>query len=127
MDHLIEYLRHWAQRASRHLHLRQPEPEAGEDKRSYRLSGWPALPDPYRTAPVYRLMSVMTVRSVNRRWMRWQTRLGANELDALLLVLRQQQLLKTAALVPACSPRAPQSVVPFGRPAQLEPVHVHLV
>lgn len=58
--------------------------EAAEDGLVYRLKRWPDLPSPARTADVLRLLSVMSHRPVNRRWMLSYSRLDADHVDALL-------------------------------------------
>lgn len=55
-----------------------------EDGLVYRLKRWPDLPSRARTADVLRLLSVMSHRPVNRRWMLSHSRLGAGHVDALL-------------------------------------------
>jgi len=50
----------------------------------YRLKRWPDLPTASRTADVLRLLSVMSHRPVNRRWMLANTRLEAGHIDRLL-------------------------------------------
>lgn len=65
----------------------QPDPAAGslpEDGLVYRLRRWPDLPSAARTADVLRLLSVMSHRPVNRRWMLSHSRLDAEHIDALL-------------------------------------------
>lgn len=62
-----------------------PVPEAlPQDGLVYRLKRWPDLPSPARTADVLRLLSVMSHRPVNRRWMLSYSRLDAAHVDALL-------------------------------------------
>ncbi len=78
---------------------------AADDHQAYRLRAWPELPDLLRTAPVYRLMSVMTVRAVSRQWMLDQSRLQARDLDALLAYLKAGgELVQEEA--PSWTPRA---------------------
>jgi hypothetical protein len=55
-----------------------------EDCRIYRLKSWPDLPTASRTAEVLRLLSVMSQRPVNRRWIISHTRLKAGHVDSLL-------------------------------------------
>lgn len=65
----------------------QPDPVAEalpEDGLVYRLKRWPDLPSAARTADVLRLLSVMSHRPVNRRWMLSHSRLDAEHVDALL-------------------------------------------
>ncbi|MHB1124018.1 MAG: hypothetical protein ACYC0T_15045 [Ramlibacter sp.] len=85
-------LARWARRtrssfASRAAREAVPAPGAGsaaEDGLVYRLKLWPDLPSPARTANVLRLLSVMSHRPVNRRWMLSHSRLDAEHVDALL-------------------------------------------
>lgn len=65
----------------------QPHPAAEalpQDGLVYRLKRWPDLPSPARTADVLRLLSLMSHRPVNRRWMLSYSRLDAEHVDALL-------------------------------------------
>jgi hypothetical protein len=80
-----------------------PQSEQPEDDIAYRLSGWPELPDPYRTAAVYSVLSVMSVRAVNRGWIAWKTRLEEEHLERLLQHLRHQQVLQTQAEGSRCA------------------------
>lgn len=50
----------------------------------YRLKAWPQLPESGRTAEVYRIISVMSSRPVNRAWILANSRLDAHQLDLLL-------------------------------------------
>jgi hypothetical protein len=50
----------------------------------YRLRRWPLLPPAHRTADVFRTLSVMSSRPVNRHWMLRHCKLHAQQLDALL-------------------------------------------
>jgi hypothetical protein len=50
----------------------------------YRLKEWPELPDAQRTANVYRALSLMSTRPVNRGWFLRHSRMKAKELDSLL-------------------------------------------
>lgn len=69
----------------------RPAPQAesaveapADDGLVYRLKRWPDLPSAARTADVLRLLSVMSHRPVNRRWMLSYSRLDAEHVDALL-------------------------------------------
>jgi hypothetical protein len=53
----------------------------------YRMKAWPQLPQADRTAEVYRMLSVMSSRPVNRQWLLSQTRLQPRQLEELLLHL----------------------------------------
>jgi hypothetical protein len=50
----------------------------------YRLRHWPDLPCHHRTADVYRALSVMSSRPVNRHWILSHSRLHTEQLDSLL-------------------------------------------
>lgn len=50
----------------------------------YRLKHWPDLPAHRRTANVFRALSVMSHRPVNRRWFATHSKLPAVEVDELL-------------------------------------------
>ncbi|NKE67145.1 hypothetical protein RAMLITH_15075 [Ramlibacter sp. RBP-2] len=70
---------------SRPAPLRDAVAEAvAENGLVYRLKRWPDLPSAARTADVLRLLSVMSHRPVNRRWMLSYSRLDAEHVDALL-------------------------------------------
>ena len=53
----------------------------------YRLKHWPDLPADRRTANVFRALSVMSHRPVNRRWFVTHSKLQAREVDQLLQYL----------------------------------------
>lgn len=50
----------------------------------YRLKHWPDLPAASRTADVFRALSVMSNRPVNRNWILAHSRLRAQQVDSLL-------------------------------------------
>lgn len=50
----------------------------------YKLKAWPQLPESGRTAEIYRMLSVMSSRPVNRQWILSRTRMDSAELEALL-------------------------------------------
>ncbi|MDB5871978.1 MAG: hypothetical protein JWQ07_1420 [Ramlibacter sp.] len=50
----------------------------------YRLKRWPDLPRHSRTADVFRTLSVMSHRPVNRRWILANSKLQAGQVDRLL-------------------------------------------
>lgn len=88
---VLDSLQTWALRAvgkvSRDLH-EPPCPPEGPTL-AYRLRAWPQLREAQRTAPVYRLLSVMTVRPVTRQWMLQQSQLPLARIDALISQLAQ--------------------------------------
>ncbi|HWP11640.1 MAG TPA: hypothetical protein VNN06_07450 [Ramlibacter sp.] len=53
----------------------------------YRLKHWPELPAQSRTADVFRALSVMSTRPINRRWILSHSKLRAEQLDQLLMRL----------------------------------------
>ncbi|HKB52597.1 MAG TPA: hypothetical protein VKD22_01275 [Ramlibacter sp.] len=55
-----------------------------DDGLIYRLKHWPSLPSAVRTAEVLRLLSVMSHRAVNRRWMLAHSKLETAQVEALL-------------------------------------------
>jgi hypothetical protein len=78
--------------------------DTGDDRLIYRLRHWPTLPSAIRTADVFRLLSVMSHRAVNRRWMLAHTQLQASQIEALLrrLVARGDvEVIDLARLKPA--------------------------
>ncbi len=85
----LSSLQTWARRASGKAD-RSPA-SAWQDEQNaprYRLQAWPELHDAVRIAPVYRLLSVMTVRSVSRAWMLEQSRLNPQVIDRLITQLQ---------------------------------------
>jgi hypothetical protein len=50
----------------------------------YRLKAWPQLPEAGRTAEIYRMLSVMSNRPVNRQWILTRTRMEPQQLEGLL-------------------------------------------
>ncbi len=50
----------------------------------FRMRAWPQLPEHGRTADVYRMLSVMSNRPVNREWLLARCRMAPQQLDALL-------------------------------------------
>lgn len=50
----------------------------------YRMKAWPRLPESGRTAEIYRMLSVMSNRPVNRHWLLSRARMDVQQLDALL-------------------------------------------
>jgi hypothetical protein len=62
-----------------------PDPRrvAGADL-IYRLKAWPQVPESGRTAEIYRMLSVMSNRPVNRQWILTRTRMEPQQLEALI-------------------------------------------
>lgn len=69
-----------------------PAPPPGE--LIYRLRQWPTLPPACRTADVYRALSLMSTRPVNRRWFVASTHLGQVDADRLLQTLCDEGALE---------------------------------
>ncbi|MEP6790393.1 MAG: hypothetical protein ABI907_03415 [Ramlibacter sp.] len=61
-----------------------PVPDACGDDLIYRLREWPHLPAKSKTVGVYRILSVMSSRPVNRHWIIGQSGLTGAEVDLLL-------------------------------------------
>ena len=101
MNSVIDSLQTWAR--SLRAAAAEPQPDLQEPV-AFRLCAWPELPDALRTARVLRLLSTMSVRPVNRRWMMWQSKLGPREIEALLAHLEQQGALQQLVLPPAAAP-----------------------
>ena len=59
-------------------------PEEGGDVLVYRLKHWPELPARHRTADVYRALSLMSNRPVNRGWFLRHSRMKPKVLDGLI-------------------------------------------
>jgi hypothetical protein len=58
--------------------------EQGDDTLVYRLKQWPELPARHRTAEVYRALSLMSNRPVNRGWFLRHSRMKPKVLDGLI-------------------------------------------
>ena len=56
----------------------------GDDALVYRLKQWPELPARHRTAEVYKALSLMSNRPVNRGWFLRHSRMKPKVLDALI-------------------------------------------
>ena len=50
----------------------------------YRLKAWPRLPEAGRTAEIYRMLSIMSSRPVNRQWILTRVRMERRQLEAML-------------------------------------------
>lgn len=103
---VLDSLNTWARRAcGKGTDQMEHTTAADEGTVAFRLRAWPDLPDLLRTAPIYRLLSVMTVRAVSRQWMLDQSRLQARDLDALLAhLIAGGELVQEAAA--SWTPRA---------------------
>ena len=70
------------------------ESESADDTLIYRLKQWPELPPDRRTANVYRALSVMSHRPVNRQWFATNSKLRAKEVDQLLADLVREDAVE---------------------------------
>lgn len=50
----------------------------------YRLKAWPRLPEAGRTLDIYRVLSVMSSRPVNRQWILSRVRMEPHKLEEML-------------------------------------------
>jgi hypothetical protein len=71
----------------------EPEPMAAGSM-IYRLRSWPDLPQQQRTATIYRMLSVMSSRPVNRSWILASSRMQPRQLDGLLAGLVAQGVVE---------------------------------
>lgn len=80
----------WARRTTSFAELRVFGAEEGDSKlpvpgeRIYRLKHWPQLRALTKNADIYRTLSVMSHRPVNRRWILKSSRLSEKQVDSLL-------------------------------------------
>ena len=62
-------------------------PRRGPGDPAFRRGSWPALPAAARTAPIYRMLSVMSSQPVSRRWLVERCGIAPRRLDRLLAQL----------------------------------------
>ena len=67
--------------------------QAGESM-IYRLRYWPQIPSGSKTADIYRTLSVMSNRPVNRRWILNNSSLSGSAVDTLLRRLIEQNAVE---------------------------------
>lgn len=90
MPSVYDTLYKWARKTTSFAELhfvssqRDDEMDNDNDGLIYRLRQWPDLPPSKRTADVYRALSVMSNRPVNRHWILSNTKMRAPQVDALL-------------------------------------------
>ncbi len=65
-------------------------PAPPQDHLIYRLRHWPLIPSASKTADIYRTLSVMSQRPVNRRWILNNSSLDGRAVDRLLRRLVEQ-------------------------------------
>ena len=69
-------------------------PECAGDHLIYRLKRWPKLPSVGMSTDIYRTVSVMSTRPVNRRWILNNSDLQRHEVDLLLQRLVEQDAVE---------------------------------
>jgi hypothetical protein len=111
MRRLYDTLSAWARRTSAFTELLASRPapvdaaqpmQPGEQ--IYRLKHWPQLPESQKSADIYRTLSVMSSRPINRRWILSSSRMSATEVDNLLQRLIAQdavEVIDTARFEPS--------------------------
>jgi hypothetical protein len=70
------------------------EPEAAADRLVYRLRSWPKLPSSTVSSDISRMLSIMSNRPVNRRWIMNNSRLQSREVDDFLHRLVEQNAVE---------------------------------
>lgn len=65
-----------------------------EDHLIYRLKRWPKLPSSGMSTDIYRTLSVMSMRPVNRRWILNNSNIRTHEVDRLLRRLVDQDAVE---------------------------------
>ena len=77
---------------------RRPALQASADRHDetliYRLRHWPQIPSASKTADIYRTLSVMSNRPVNRRWILNNSSLNARAVDHFLRRLIEQDAVE---------------------------------
>lgn len=72
-----------------------PAPAEGNNEALiYRLRHWPQIPSASKTADIYRTLSVMSNRPVNRRWILNNSSLNARAVDHFLRRLIEQDAVE---------------------------------
>ena len=100
VNRMVGALFDWARRTSSSFaELRESgwrsEPDSSiDDSLVYRLREWPELPCAMRTAPVLRVLSLMSNRPVNRQWLANHSQLSSRTLDSLLQRLVAQEAVE---------------------------------
>jgi hypothetical protein len=90
MPSVYDTLYSWARKTStsfadlRFVASERGPAEHDDDGLVYRLRQWPDLPTASRTAGVFRTLSVMSNRPVNRNWLLSHSKLPARQVDQLL-------------------------------------------
>ena len=87
---IVDRLTLWLRKMSallgpeRRRRLIRSEPADSGDCLIYRLKHWPRLRSVSKTAGIYRALSMMSTRPVNRRWILSNSGMPASEVDGLL-------------------------------------------
>src|SRR5687767_6698491 len=90
MPSVYDTLYNWARKTTtsfaelRFLPSERGDVEPGGSGLIYKLKHWPELPAGSKTADVFRALSVMSHRPVNRRWLLTHSKLQAHQVDKLL-------------------------------------------
>jgi hypothetical protein len=91
----------WARRTTTsfaELWVAPPDRDSGTSalpgEQIYRLKHWPSLRPSQKTADIYRTLSVMSHRRVNRRWILTASRLKPEQVDSLLESLIEQDAVE---------------------------------
>lgn len=90
MPNVCGTLYEWARKTStslgelRFVASQRDESDDNSGSLIYRLRYWPELPIAERTADVFRVLSVMSTRPINRGWILAHSKLRAERLDRLL-------------------------------------------
>jgi hypothetical protein len=93
MQRVYGAIYNWAKRTStsfaelRFLASEREEVDDVSEGLIYRLKYWPELPAHRRTANVFRALSVMSHRPVNRHWLVAHSKLNSGDIDRLLQYL----------------------------------------
>lgn len=90
MPSVYDTLYSWARKTTtsfaelRFVSSERDDMETDGDGLIYRLKHWPELPASSRTADVFRALSVMSHRPVNKHWILANSKLRAAQVDKLL-------------------------------------------
>jgi hypothetical protein len=89
MPSVYDMLHSWARKTTSFAELRfvasqRDVMDNDSDALIYRLKHWPELPSLDRKADVFRALSVMSNRPINRRWILANSKLKAEQVDDLL-------------------------------------------
>jgi hypothetical protein len=100
MAHVLARLFTWTEKTTTFFSELRAQPDAAEpaddvgDDLIYRLKHWPQIPTASKRVQVYRTLSVMSIRPVNRRWILSHSGLQLREVDRLLQYLIDQDAVE---------------------------------